>query len=252
MNRVIIVTGGSSGIGYATAKQFLQKGDKVVILSTGETKGRKAVQELSEWGEIHWKKCDVSSYKSCINVVDEIVEQYGRIDVLVNNAGVVSKRESFLNCDMADVERTLMINTMGTIHMIHAITKYMISQEKGVIINIGSICGVMANSESVGYHASKGAVQMITKSLARELSGFGIRVVCAAPGWVHTELIDATVANDGGEFHMKGRIIEPAEIAGVVYLLSLDEAAAINGSTVMADDGYASFKGISGGLTVKQ
>ena len=123
----------------------------------------------------------------------------------------------------------------------------MVEQESGTIVNIGSICGVMANSESVGCHASKGAVEMLTKALARELSPYGIRMVCVAPGWVRTEMIDDTVASIGASLHMKGRIVEPAEIAGVVWLMTQPEASAVNGTTVMADDGYAVFKGIDGG-----
>ena len=246
-NRVVIVTGASQGIGFATAKKFLQKGNRVVILSTNEAKCKRAQAALAEFGEVVWKQCDVSSYSDCIRAADETAAQFGRIDVLVNCAGVVSTRNSFLQVDMENVRRTLDINVMGTIQMISAVSKYMTAQESGVIVNIGSICGSMANSESVGYHASKGAVNMITKSLARELSPYGIRVVCAAPGWVHTEMIDDTVADIGASLHMKGRIIEPAEVAGAVYLLTLEEACAINGSTVMVDDGYASFKGIDGG-----
>ena len=87
-----------------------------------------------------------------------------------------------MEVDLADVQKTIMVNTLGTINMISACTGYMVQQKKGVVVNVGcSICGTMANTESVGYHASKGAVAMVTKSLARELSGYGIRVVGAAP-----------------------------------------------------------------------
>ncbi len=229
--RVVIITGGSAGIGYATAKKFLSKGNKVVILSTNEEKGRRAEKQLANIGEVCWMKC---------------INKYGKVDILVNNAGIVSKRTSFLDVDLDDLKRTYDVDVMGTVHMIHNVTKHMVKAESGVIINIGSICGKMANTESLGYHIAKGAIEMLTKSLARELSKYKIRVVCAAPGWVHTEMIDDTVANVGGALHMKGRIIEPDEIAGAVYLLSLEEASAINGSTVMVDDGYTSFKGVEG------
>lgn len=245
--KVVIITGGSAGIGYAAAKLFLEKDCRVVILSTNEEKGLRAQERLSEFGEVTWKHCCVQDYEECRKVVDETMDTYGRIDVLVNNAGVVSRRESFFKADMEDIQRTMDINVMGTIHMIHAVSKYMADQQKGTIVNIGSICGTMANSESVGYHASKGAVEMVTKSLARELSGYGIRVVCVSPGWVRTEMIDDTVAKIGASLHIKGRIVEPEEIAGVVYLMTLDEASAVNGTTVMADDGYSAFKGIDGG-----
>ena len=111
-NRVVIVTGASPGIGFATAKKFLQKGNRVVILSTNEAKGKRAQAALAEFGEVVWKQCDVSSYSDCIRAADETAAQFGRIDVLVNCAGVVSTRNSFLQVDMENVRRTLDINVM--------------------------------------------------------------------------------------------------------------------------------------------
>ena len=246
--RIVIVTGGSSGIGFATARKFLEQGDTVVILSTNEAKGRAAESKLKAYGEVCWMSCNAARNEDCVRVAQEVEARYGRIDVLVNNAGIVSKRVPFLQVELEDVRHTLDVNVMGTIQMIRAVSDVMVRQGKGVVVNIGSICGTLANTESVGYHASKGAVAMVTKSLARELTPYGIRVVSAAPGWVRTDLIDDAVAQVGGTLHMKGRIIEPEEIAGAVWLLSLDEASAINGSTVMVDDGYASFKGLDGGV----
>ncbi len=245
--RIVIVTGASQGIGFATAKKFLSKGDKVVILSTSEKKGKKAEEELKKYGEVTWVKCDVSKIDECQASVDFTVEKYGRVDALVNSAGILSKRNSFLEVDLDDIRRVLDVNVMGTIQMISAVSKYMVKQGSGTVVNIGSIDGCMANTESVGYHASKGGVHMLTKALARELSGYGIRVVAVAPGWVNTEMVDELGAAMGAPFHMKGRIVEPDEIAGVAYLMTLEEASAINGSIVMADDGYASFKGVDGG-----
>lgn len=246
--RVVIVTGGSAGIGYAVARKFLAAGDRVAILSTNEERGRRAEAVLAELGEAVWVRCHVNDYDECAEAVAEVERRLGPVDVLVNNAGIVSKRVGFLDVDLDDVRRTLDVDVMGTINMARAVVEGMVSRGSGTIVNVGSICGRMANTESVGYHAAKGAVEMVTKSLARELAGSGVRVVCVAPGWVRTEMIDDTVAEVGASLHMKGRIIEPAEIAGVVWLLTLPEAAAVNGSTVMADDGYASFKGIDGGL----
>jgi NAD(P)-dependent dehydrogenase (short-subunit alcohol dehydrogenase family) len=135
---------------------------------------------------------------------------------------------------------------MGTIYLSHFTAREMITAKAGVIVNVGSICGFMANTESIGYHASKGGVKMITQAMARELSPYGIRVVSVAPGWVRTGMIDKEIEEIGSRLHMKGRIIEPEEIAGAVYLMTLPEASAINGTTVMVDDGYSSFKGVDG------
>jgi len=246
-SRIVVVTGGSMGIGYSTAKKFLEHGDKVAILSIDDNiAGKKVEEQLSEYGEVMWIKADVSNRDDCKNAVEAVFDRYGRIDVLVNNAGVVGKRTSFLSVDLDDTLRTLQINVMGTIQMTSYASQYMKEQGKGVVVNIGSLCGISANAESVGYHASKGAVRMVTQSLARELSPYGIRVVSAAPGWVKTNLVTPEMEDIGNKLHMTGKILSPEQIAGTVYILTLDEASGINGTTVMVDDGYTSFKGVDG------
>lgn len=135
---------------------------------------------------------------------------------------------------------------MGTLYLSHYAAQAMVKAKSGVIVNVGSICGSMANTESIGYHASKGGVRMLTRAMARELSPYGVRVVEVAPGWVKTGMIDKEIEEIGSRLHMKGRILSPEEIANTIYLVTLPEASAINGSTIMADDGYASFKGVDG------
>lgn len=244
MERVVIVTGGTRGIGFATAKKFLSCKDRVVIL------GRHAVEEnqklLDELGECTFIQADVSKREDCEKVVKAVMDQYGRIDVLANVAGVVGKRVPFLEADLADVQNTININLMGTIFISQLVSREMVKAHSGVIINVGSICGFMANTESIGYHASKGGVKMLTQAMARELSPYGVRVLSIAPGWVKTGMIDKEIEAIGSRLHMKGRIIMPEEIANAIYLMSLPEASAINGTTIMADDGYSSFKGVDG------
>ncbi|SEG08444.1 SDR family NAD(P)-dependent oxidoreductase [Marinobacterium lutimaris] len=247
MDNVVIVTGGTRGIGLETARKFLEKGDKVVVASVdSEEVIRQSMDSLSKLGEVHFVECNLTSQADCEKAVQTAVDQYGRIDLLVNVAGVVGKREPLVAGYLDDIYNTININLMGTINIGHFVSKVMVEQKSGVIINVGSICGSMANTESIGYHASKGGVKMVTQAMARELSPFGVRVLSVAPGWVNTAMIDAPIAEIGGKLHMKGRIIEPREIADAIYLLSLPEASAINGSTVMVDDGYASFKGVEG------
>ena len=135
---------------------------------------------------------------------------------------------------------------MGTIKLSQLAAREMLKQRSGVIINVGSIDGFLANTESIGYHASKGGVKLLTQAMARELSPYGIRVLSVAPGWVKTGMIDKPIEEIGSRLHMKGRIILPEEIADAIWLMSLPEASAINGTTVMADDGYSSFKGVDG------
>lgn len=244
MDRIVIVTGGTKGIGFATAKKFLSCKDKVIILGRHECED--AVKELQKEGEVTFMKADVSVVDDCCHVVSAVMEKYGRIDVLVNAAGVVGTRGNFVDLDLSDIQNTININLMGTINLSQLTSWEMIRQRSGVIINVGSIDGFMANTESIGYHASKGGVKMLTQAKARELSPYGIRVLSVAPGWVKTGMIDKPIEEIGSRLHMKGRIILPEEIANVIWLMSLPEASAINGTTIMADDGYSSFKGVDG------
>ena len=244
MNRIVIVTGGSKGIGFATAKKFLSCGDKVIIL--GRHENESALEELKKKGEVTFIRADVSIADDCRRVVSAAMETYGRIDVLANVAGIVGTRGAFVDLDLADIQNTININLMGTINLSQLAAREMLKQRSGVIINVGSIDGFLANTESIGYHASKGGVKLLTQAMARDLSPYGIRVLSVAPGWVKTGMIDKPIEEIGSRLHMKGRIILPEEIADAIWLMSLPEASAINGTTVMADDGYSSFKGVDG------
>lgn len=244
MEKIVLLSGGTRGIGLAAAEKFLDEGDTVIVL--GRTSRPDVLAQLQQRGPAEYLPCDVSNREDCARVVESVLQQYGRIDILVNVAGVVGKRTAFTAIDLDDVENTIAINLLGTIYLSHYVARSMVAKRSGVIVNVGSICGFMANTESVGYHASKGGIKMLTAALARELSPFGVRVVSVAPGWVRTGMIDPAVEQIGASLHMKGRIIEPSEIAGAIWLLTLPEATAINGSTVMADDGYTQFKGVDG------
>ena len=240
--KVAVITGGSEGIGKACAIRFAQAGYAVAIASRREESGLKTQEELQKLTDAIWVKCDVALDNDCKNLAHTVKEKFGRIDVLVNDAGVVGERKDFFDLDIDDIRRTLDINIMGTIQNMKYCGIIMKEQGKGVIINIGSICGVLANLESIAYHSSKGAVRMATQRAAYELSKYGIRVLSVAPGWVKTGMMLDEIESYGAKLHMSERVLTPEQIAGTVYLLSQDEASAVNGVTVMADDGYSSFK----------
>jgi NAD(P)-dependent dehydrogenase (short-subunit alcohol dehydrogenase family) len=166
--------------------------------------------------------------------------------VLVNNAGTVGIRGDLIDQDMANIENVMKINVMGTLYMAKYAALVMKEAGKGVIVNVGSLCGAIVNTESVAYHASKGAVRMITSCIAKELAPYGIRVVSAAPGWVATPLLKTVCSEEdvayGNSLHMTGKIIEPSQIAGAIFALSSDDASAIMGTTVMVDNGYTAYK----------
>ena len=247
MKKVAIITGGTSGIGFATVKKFLSENYSVVIAGIDSQENvDKSLKELEGKGAFTFIKCDVSNNEDCDNVVKETMKKYGHIDVLANVAGIVGDRKDLIDNSLDNIKKVIDINLMGTINTSYYVAKEMCKIKSGTIVNVGSICGFMANTEAIGYHASKGGVKMVTQALARELSPYGVRVVSVAPGWVKTSMMESDIEDFGSALHMKGRVIQPEEIADVIYMMTLKEASAINGSTVMVDDGYSSFKGLNG------
>ncbi len=244
MDRVVIITGGTNGIGLECAKKFLREKDKVVYL--GRHQKQEVDTELSSLGDATFVRADVAVQADCEAAVEKTIQLHGRIDVLVNVAGIVGERQAFCDIDLDNVRSVIETNLMGTLYMGRFAAPHMTAARSGVIVNVGSICGHMANTENVAYHASKGGVAMLTKAEARELAPYGVRVVEVAPGWVHTGMLDPAILEVGGKLHMGGKIVEPDEIANLVYLAASPEASCWNGTCVMADNGYSAFKGLDG------
>ncbi|MEC0089481.1 SDR family NAD(P)-dependent oxidoreductase [Paenibacillus macquariensis] len=245
--RVAVITGGASGIGKETAFKFASKGDRVVVADFNEQLGEETVaQIIADGGEAIFVQTDVSNYEDVESLVQKSVDTYGRIDVMFNNAGI-GRLTPVLDQDMKDYHAVINVNQHGVAHGIIAAGKKMRELGiKGVIINTASVFGFLASPATFAYHASKGAVIMMTKSAALELSVYGIRVVAVAPGAVDTPIIqgykDKGMIDDMKSKVMGNKLTQPEQVADTVYLLSLPEASAINGSVVMADEGFASFK----------
>ena len=189
---------------------------------------------------------DVSKFDQVESLIEQTVDQYGMLHVMFNNAGI-GGRKHLLDYDLADYERVIGVNQNGVFYgMLAAGRKMRDLGVKGVIINTASVFGYLASKGTFSYQASKGAVRMMTQTGALELSPYGIRVVGVAPGSVDTPIIqgykDAGMEEYMKAQQMRGELIRPEAIADAVYLLSMKEADAVNGSVVMLDDGYASFK----------
>lgn len=244
MERAVIVTGGTNGIGLACARRFLAAGDKVFYL--GRHRKPEVDAELEALGECRFVRCDVAVEDDCRRAVEACVVECGRVDVLVNVAGIVGERQGFCDIDLDNVRAVVETNLLGTLYMGRFAATHMRDARSGAIVNIGSICGHIANTENVAYHASKGGVSMLTRAEARELAPYGVRVVEVAPAWVHTGMLDPTILEVGGRLHMGGRIVEPEEIADLVFFAASPEASCWNGSCLMGDNGYAGFKGLDG------
>ncbi|MDK8181329.1 SDR family oxidoreductase [Paenibacillus sp. UMB4589-SE434] len=246
-NKVAVITGGASGIGRATALKFASKGAHVVVADFNEQAGNQTVAQIKEsGGQAIFVKTDVSKFEEVEALIEHAVAAFGKIDVMFNNAGI-GRVTPVLDQDLHDYHSVISVNQHGVAHGIIAAGKKMRELgTKGVIINTASVFGFLASPGTFAYHASKGAVIMMTKSAALELSPYGIRVVAVAPGAVDTPIIQG-YKDQGMVDAMKAKVIgnkltTPEQVADSVYLLSLEEASAINGSVVMADEGYASFK----------
>lgn len=245
--RVAVITGGASGIGRQVSLKFARKGDRVVVADYNEAAGQETVDLIKkEGGEATFVQVDVSKQESVEALVNKAVELYGRIDVMHNNAGI-GGAGPVLEQNMDLYHRTINVNQHGVAYGIIAAGRKMKELGiKGVIINTASVFGFLASPGTFAYHATKGAVIMMSKSAALELAPYGIRVVAVAPGAVDTPIIqgykDSGLLDSMRAKVMGGELTQPEVVADTVYLVSLDEAAAITGSVVMADQGYASFK----------
>jgi glucose 1-dehydrogenase len=245
--RVVVVTGGGSGIGRATSLKFAKKGDRVVVADYNEKNGRETVEMIhAESGEAIFVKTDVSKFEEVEALVEKAVDVFGTIDVMFNNAGT-GIQGPLLEQKLEDYHRVIGVNQHGVVHGILAAGKKMRDLGvKGVIVNTASVFGYLSNRGTFAYQVSKGAVRMATQSAALELAKYGIRVVGIAPAAVDTPIIqgykDAGLTENLKRGQMRKDLIKPEAIANAVYLLTLEEADVINGSVVMLDDGYAEFK----------
>lgn len=246
-DKVAVITGGASGIGRLTCLKFVEEGAKIVVADFNETLGHEVVAMLKEkGGEAVFKKVDVSVFNQVEEVVDFTVETYGRIDIMFNNAGIGAGKP-LLDLEPEMYEKIIKVNQDGVYYGILAAGRKMKELSiQGTIINTSSIFGFLANANTFSYNTSKGAVRLMTQSAALDLAPYGIRVVGVAPGVVDTPIYDPL--KEAGRMHimtdkqMTKQFTSPGDIANVVAFLASDEARAINGSTVMVDDGYASFK----------
>ena len=245
----VIITGGNRGIGRGITEAFVQSGANVIVLCRNEESGRKTVEGLiSQYGGNHFfAVCDVSSKESVKAAVEAVYDKYGRIDVLVNNAGVSASGAFIeLDDDLTDWMRVIDTDLNGTARMTRAVAKRMAAAGKGgVIINISSVGGATAGTSTdhpkACYHAAKAGVDHLTRALSIELGGYGIRVNTVSPGPTHSDL-DADLppaAVERVETKMPmHRFGEPIEVGALCVFLSSPAAVHITGSVIMHDGGY--------------
>lgn len=241
--KIALVTGASRGIGRQIALTLGAKGATVIVNYNGSAaKAEEVVKEIeAAGGKAEAVQCNVSEFESCGAMLADIVSRYGRLDILVNNAGI-TRDNLLMKMSEEDFDAVIQTNLKGVFNCIKHISRQMLKQKAGRIINISSVSGVLGNAGQANYCAAKAGVIGLTKSAARELASRGITVNAVAPGFITTEMTD--VLSDSIKAAVTEQIPmkhfgETADIANAVAFLASEEAKYITGQVLSVDGGMA-------------
>jgi len=239
--KVALVTGASRGIGRAIALEFAKQGANVAVNYAGsEDKAQEVVEELSQLGVKAFKiQADVSNESSVKNMIKEVINQFGRLDILVNNAGV-NKDNLLMRMKGSEFDQVINTNLKGVFLCTKAVTRQMMKQKAGRIVNIASIVGVSGNPGQANYVAAKAGVIGLTKTTAKELASRNILVNAVAPGFISTDMTDALTEEQRKEMQDMiplARLGKPEDVARVVRFLASEDANYITGQTLHIDGG---------------
>ena len=239
--KVVLVTGASRGIGKETARLFAKKGASVIVNYNGsKQKAEELVEQITQTGGIAIAYgCNVADYEACGEMIRWIIEKFGHLDVLVNNAGI-TKDGLLMKMSEEDFDSVLDINLKGAFHTIRHASRYFLKQKSGRIVNISSVSGLMGNAGQANYSASKAGIIGLTKSVARELASRGITCNAVAPGFIQSDMTDAMPENAKealfSSIPMK-RAGSTLEVAQTISFLASQEASYITGQVISVDGG---------------
>jgi glucose 1-dehydrogenase len=241
-NQVAIVTGGANGIGRACAELFAAEGAAVVIADLDAEAADKVVDGIkAAGGEARFVKTDVGDAAQAQRLVDQTLQAYGRLDVLVSNAGII-KTADFLEISESDFDAVLRVNLKGVFLVGQAAARAMVARGKGAIVNMSSANAVVAIPNQVPYVTSKGAVNQLTKVMALALADKGVRVNAIGPGSILTDLLKVVMDDEAARRKIlsrtpMGRCGEPIEVAKVALFLASDDASYLTGQCIYPDGG---------------
>ncbi|MHA1267603.1 MAG: SDR family NAD(P)-dependent oxidoreductase [Candidatus Helarchaeota archaeon] len=245
-NKIVFITGAGSGIGRQTALDFAKQGAIPVIVDIDEEKVKKVVEEIkNKNGEAFPLPLDITDFDAVKSAVKELVERYGKIDVLVNNAGVQSNPGDFIRTRPKNWDHEIRVNIYGVLNCTHAIAKQMKKQKSGRIISIGSDAGKVGEPLIAVYSGTKGFVFAFTKALAKELGKFGVTVNAIAPGTTRTPLTEPLfqgapqIVEKMVKRYPMRRLGEPKDISNAIQFFAKDESNWITGQILSVSGGYS-------------
>ena len=238
-DKVAVVTGGASGIGKAICEKMAWEGAEVVIADLDEEKGLELAEEISA----EFKHCDVSDRENVENVVEETVEEFGKLDIMINNAGIGSNN-NIEEMDQEEWSQVLSVDLDGVMYGTKAAVPYL-KETEGVILNTASLYGLVGDVGATAYNAAKGGVVNFTRSVADDLAQYNVRVNSICPGFVDTPMTEEALEDQDFHDHVigntpLGRVAEPEEIADVAVFLVSDQASYVTGVNMPVDGGWTS------------
>lgn len=240
-NKVAIITGGAQGIGKSIAVKLASEGANVVLVDVNLDVANQTAKEIETQFSVSTLvfKADVSNYKEVEEFVNAVIEKFNKIDILVNNAGI-TKDNLILRMTEEEWDKVLDINLKGAFNCIKAVSKFMMKQRSGRIINIASVVGLMGNAGQANYSASKGGLIALTKTVAKEFASRGVLVNAVAPGFIKTRMTDALTEEQKKkltDFIPVNRLGEPEDVANAVWFLSIEESSYITGQVISVNGG---------------
>ncbi|MGI9302275.1 MAG: SDR family NAD(P)-dependent oxidoreductase [Gammaproteobacteria bacterium] len=239
-DKVAIVTGAAQGIGLGVAEEFTAEGAKVVLADVEPEKGKAAAAQVDDAMFVH---CDVGDAAQVQKLVHETLEKHGRLDVCVNNAGIIRPGD-VLEISEADFDAVLRVNLKGAFLLSQAAARQMVKQASGSIINMSSLNSVMTIPNQLPYNVSKGGMNQLTRVMAVALAGKGVRVNAIGPGSILTDMLKTVMTDDKVRHQIlsrtpMGRCGEVSEVAKIATFLASDDSSYVTGEIIYADGGRA-------------